>query len=626
MSKVQRRINRKLRKSFQKNLERIPAVVGDHSGRVEVPGWPNQTRLRVGERGVPMVLRNVRSSRTVGTRVWIGRNGDDAEILQVLGGRSHSGEAATSSPNVSAHALSHYLTGGDTVYISTRQIVEFLLTVVSGLTVKVNGGYCRLGDQPVYVNTQQIDLTPSLPVAGARWVVLSIAADKSISATLGTPVGSYADLTESDIPVVPEGQLSLWLVRLYTGQTVISESATQPDFFDLRYALFRGGILGHHASHESGGDDEISVDGLMGLLADPQNAGQIGGKPVDLTGLADGDALLYDLAGDQFVPGPAGGMVPHHLEHESGGTDEISVEGLHGVLADAQNANRLLGVGIEGSVSLGQTLRYTGFPTKWRPVDWPASGREVLTADRTYYVNATTGNDINSGLTALVPVQTIQRAVDIVSGLDINGHTVTIQVDDGTYNETVTLKDVVGYSEPGCLLIQGNVSSPANVHVIATGESFFSNSIQAVWDISGMKLDATGSCLYANDATLRYGTIIFGTAVAHLQARNGGQVIRALGGTCWIAGNATYHILALGGAIQTSWTTEIFLANVSISYYAYVRQLGVVTCNNMTFTLGGYTCTGTKYSIVLNGVTYGASANYFPGSAAGVTATGGQLG
>lgn len=61
----------------------------------------------------------------------------------------------------------------------------------------------------------------------------------------------------------------------------------------------------HHASHENGGADEISVSGLSGVLADPQ------------------------------IPNT------HHTYHENGGSDEISVSGLSGVLADPQVANKL---------------------------------------------------------------------------------------------------------------------------------------------------------------------------------------------------------------------------------------------------------------------------------------------
>lgn len=59
-------------------------------------------------------------------------------------------------------------------------------------------------------------------------------------------------------------------------------------------------ILTHHARHENGGADEISVAGLSGLLADAQT--------------------------------PLG----HHANHEDGGSDEMSAEGLAGQLAESQ--------------------------------------------------------------------------------------------------------------------------------------------------------------------------------------------------------------------------------------------------------------------------------------------------
>jgi hypothetical protein len=56
----------------------------------------------------------------------------------------------------------------------------------------------------------------------------------------------------------------------------------------------------HHTRHENAGDDEISVLGLSGLLADGQTP------------------------------------LSHKTSHENGGTDEISVLGLSGLLADSQ--------------------------------------------------------------------------------------------------------------------------------------------------------------------------------------------------------------------------------------------------------------------------------------------------
>lgn len=64
--------------------------------------------------------------------------------------------------------------------------------------------------------------------------------------------------------------------------------------------LTNRGFYPHHALHENGGADEISVLGLSGLLADAQTP------------------------------------LTHAASHQNGGADEISVAGLSGLLADAQ--------------------------------------------------------------------------------------------------------------------------------------------------------------------------------------------------------------------------------------------------------------------------------------------------
>lgn len=65
-------------------------------------------------------------------------------------------------------------------------------------------------------------------------------------------------------------------------------------------AVGGGGAGAHAVNHQNGGEDEIDVTGLSGLLADPQT-------PLD-----------------------------HAADHEDGGDDEINVEGLSGLLADPQ--------------------------------------------------------------------------------------------------------------------------------------------------------------------------------------------------------------------------------------------------------------------------------------------------
>lgn len=120
----------------------------------------------------------------------------------------------------------------------------------------------------------------------------------------------------------------------------------------------------HSARHENGGADEINVAGLSGELADPQppkahqtshNSG--GSDALKLDDLAAPDdntdlnastskhGLLQKLPGgtstflraDGSFASPAGGApAAHATSHQNGGSDEISVAGLSGLLADGQ--------------------------------------------------------------------------------------------------------------------------------------------------------------------------------------------------------------------------------------------------------------------------------------------------
>lgn len=67
-------------------------------------------------------------------------------------------------------------------------------------------------------------------------------------------------------------------------------------------------------------------------------------------------------------------------------------------------------------------------------------GRERLTGARNYYVR-TDGNDANDGLdnTSGRAFATIQKALDVVGGLDLDIYTATIWVNDGTYTITSSL-------------------------------------------------------------------------------------------------------------------------------------------------------------------------------------------
>lgn len=92
-----------------------------------------------------------------------------------------------------------------------------------------------------------------------------------------------------------------------------------------------------------------------------------------------------------------------------------------------------------------------------------ANMRERLYAHRTLYV-APGGNDTNHGLTTLLPLATVTAAVNkVYEEYDLNGYTVTIQLGDGTYTESVKLVGLplgTSSAQEYPLIIKGNAASP----------------------------------------------------------------------------------------------------------------------------------------------------------------------
>lgn len=261
--------------------------------------------------------------------------------------------------------------------------------------------------------------------------------------------------------------------------------------------------------------------------------------------------------------------------------------------------------------------------------------REVLAAARTYYVR-TDGNDSNTGLanTASGAFLTIQKAVDTVATLDVNGQTVTIQVADGTYTGAVSLKNVVGFASAGNLVIQGNNSTPSNVVISTTNaDAFTKNSVGSIWDIRDLKITTTtsGHALIAlNGGTIRFQNLNFGAvpnpASAHIRASLGGNI------------TATGNYAVSGGGYVHMWTDStayIFVAGVTITfsnspvfaYFSVFETLSFQFVFSLTFT-NGNTVTGQRHLGTLNAAvqTNGTEATYFPGNSAGARTTGAQWG
>jgi len=268
-------------------------------------------------------------------------------------------------------------------------------------------------------------------------------------------------------------------------------------------------------------------------------------------------------------------------------------------------------------------------------------GREVLTADRTYYVR-TDGSDSNDGLTdsAGGAFLTIQKAIDVVASLDVSIFTVTIKIADGTYNlsSTINLKKYIGKK----IVIEGNTTTPENVVIEGGTNGVISAKGLAgsVYLIRGVKLQSTTTntiykfCIECSASILElesidFGTVVYSTTGFHIWCKQGGLV--KIVGNYSISGNAAIHINAeVDGTIDFRETGNLITVSLvgtrAFNLFAYCSMGSVINSYASSELAFSGSATGTRYNCLLNSVinTNGGGANFFPGNGAGGVSLGGQ--
>jgi hypothetical protein len=247
--------------------------------------------------------------------------------------------------------------------------------------------------------------------------------------------------------------------------------------------------------------------------------------------------------------------------------------------------------------------------------------REVLTADRTYYV-ATTGSDSNDGLSSGSPFATIQKAVDVVCSLDLSIYQATIQLADGTYTAGATLKSYVGALPP---IIQGNATTPANVVVNDAGTDAFLLEVVATWRIANLRVLSVSNGVYVrNGGVCNLASVHFGACTGvHVFAELCGVI--TIMGSYTISGGGTVHINAsYSGTIYTVDAGTVTISGTPSFSMSFARATSCSSIRYGNKTFSG-SATGKRYDSNSNGVIFTlGGATYFPGSAAGTVSTGGQ--
>ncbi len=181
----------------------------------------------------------------------------------------------------------------------------------------------------------------------AHYYIVSVAGTTNLDGITDWGVGDWAifsgtvwqklDHSDSVTSVFGRQGAVMALSGDYNSNLITNSSAVPGASVTLALnSLLTGAPAAHAASHENGGLDEIDVTGLTGLLATQQNptAHLIGGGAHSADTIANLNTKLSDATLDDASATRT--PTAHAVSHTNGGSDELNVAGLSGLLADAQ--------------------------------------------------------------------------------------------------------------------------------------------------------------------------------------------------------------------------------------------------------------------------------------------------
>jgi len=271
--------------------------------------------------------------------------------------------------------------------------------------------------------------------------------------------------------------------------------------------------------------------------------------------------------------------------------------------------------------------------------DLPPGTRTVFTGGISYCVK-TTGLDSNSGISPNCWL-TLQHAWNYLNtSVDLAGQIATVNVGvigtPSAFDGFVASGNVLGATTFASINFVGDTVTPANVTINGTTTSAVVAENGAQFSIGGVTLTASGAgagqgrCLYVlpSGSAIVFNAVSFGFCQVAQMSATGGTIAVPQ------PGPANYNILAPGSAyhVTSGQAGFIQLDNAVVTLtgtppfstaFANATAGGQIEASSVTFTGAA---TGVRYTATLNGViiTSGGGANYFPGSSAGSTATGGQ--
>ena len=278
-----------------------------------------------------------------------------------------------------------------------------------------------------------------------------------------------------------------------------------------------------------------------------------------------------------------------------------------------------------------------------------------LTGNKSFYVNIDTGSDTlddGRGLTADKPFATLQAALNYISTTyNLYKYNCIVSIASGDYGRnTITLPSYA--TTTGTVIITGpDQNNPDAVKIGKVYNNFGSYYTLRDLCIKPENVGSHQSAAYATNGTIDLvntimdisETVVSNGSLSAVETEDSGKVRiyatntleRKNGITIRVGTVATQSlILANGGVIQ--YTADIHIeGNCTVSNATVLAATGglvrrtvssFVNPGRAPIVTASGTVTGKRYNAALNGIIRvgGGGPDFFPGSEAGVTATGGQ--
>jgi hypothetical protein len=409
-------------------------------------------------------------------------------------------------------------------------------------------------------------------------------------------VVSGAEAVSPVPPTIPSGKLPVARVLLLTSSTAITNNMIT----DERATPSGGAAAGISVTTQTVASYTY-VAGNANYLVRRSNAG----------------GTMTDT-----LPGTSPGVMP------AGWTMTIANVDASALLSVAAGSGASLVGAAQGFLVLGPNQQATVVSDGANYNVLQAPTRVRLGANTTIYVS-TSGSDSNTGLASASAFATIQQGVNVAAKyFDLNGHQLTIQLADGTYTAGVILATPWVGGQPASVILNGNASTPSNVVISTTSaKAVVAGGTGVGIALRNLRLQTTtsGDCVQATLASqISISNLVFGASAGpHMSAYTNGMVI--IQGNYSVVGSATDHLVSVaGGCVRVDATTTVTVTGTP----NFTAQFASASAGNMEVynaTFSG-AATGKRYTIQVNGTiaTSNGGANFFPGNAAGTTATGGQ--